>query len=79
MNGLISSGLKSPRVFVVSLVDCVLYAASDEILQLFVHGRAEEFKDKLIDSMGATLGIIMYGLLSKISSFTIIRYRNLDD
>ena len=37
---------------------CILYAVSDEIHQLFVPGRSCQFKDMMIDSLGALLGIL---------------------
>ena len=36
---------------------CLLYAASDEIHQLFVPGRSGEVRDVMIDFSGAALGI----------------------
>ena len=47
VNGLISWGIAT------------LYAASDEIHQLFVPGRSGEFKDVCIDSAGALVGVII--------------------
>lgn len=41
----------------LSLIFCFLYACSDEIHQIFVPGRSCEWKDILIDSTGALLGI----------------------
>lgn len=38
----------------------LLYAASDEIHQLFVPGRVASIKDFLIDSMGIFLAILIY-------------------
>lgn len=43
-----------------------VYAASDEIHQLFVPGRAGRFSDVCIDSAGALLGIIVFVLLVKL-------------
>ena len=38
----------------------LVYAASDEIHQLYVPGRAGQFRDVLIDSAGVLLGICIY-------------------
>ncbi len=38
---------------------CLLYAASDEIHQLFVPGRSGEVRDVMIDFSGAVLGIAL--------------------
>lgn len=40
-----------------------VYAATDEIHQLFVPGRAGKFSDVCIDSAGAILGIVVFVLL----------------
>ena len=45
------------HVFLVSLCWSSLYAAIDEIHQLFVSGRAGQLQDWLIDTTGALLGI----------------------
>lgn len=38
---------------------CLLYAASDEIHQLFIPGRSGEVRDVIIDFSGAALGIAL--------------------
>ena len=46
-----------------------VYAASDEIHQLFVVGRAGRFTDVCIDGVGACLGILVFVLLVRIVRF----------
>jgi VanZ family protein len=53
------SSLKGPKVFIISLLICVLYAISDEVHQLFVPGRGPGVADVLIDSMGALVGVFV--------------------
>lgn len=43
----------------ISCTVCLLYAASDEIHQLFVPGRSGEVRDVMIDFSGAVLGILL--------------------
>lgn len=50
----------------LALLICVLYAISDEVHQLFVPGRGAQVKDVLIDSAGASVGIVGYLLLSRL-------------
>ena len=50
-------GLNGKKAFFTALIVCVLYAATDEVHQLFVAGRSGEVKDVLIDSTGALFGI----------------------
>ncbi len=46
---------------------CIIYAMTDEWHQMFVPGRAAEWKDVLVDSTGALTGIlIMLGLMLTI-------------
>ena len=46
-----------------------VYAATDEIHQLFVVGRAGRFTDVCIDGLGACLGILVFVLLVRIVRF----------
>lgn len=52
--------------FYLPLIPCALYAASDEIHQIFVPGRAFEVFDISIDSCGSLTGILVFILLSFI-------------
>lgn len=57
---------QDPRLlvsFLFSWLICILYAASDEIHQLFVAGRSGEFKDVLLDSCGSLCGLLAAVLL----------------
>lgn len=51
---------------VISFIISALYAVSDEIHQLFVDGRAFQFSDMAIDSLGAASGIIVLIILIKL-------------
>ena len=42
---------------------CILYAATDEIHQLFVPGREGRFLDVCIDSIGSLIGILLFMLV----------------
>ena len=44
----------------------VIYAASDEVHQLFVPGRSGQITDVMIDSAGVILGIFIFGLYRRI-------------
>ena len=47
----------------ISLLVCLLYAASDEVHQLFVSGRSGQISDVVLDFCGAILGaFIFYGV-----------------
>lgn len=50
----------------LALLICVLYAISDEIHQHFVPGRGAQVKDVLIDSAGASVGIVGYLVLNRL-------------
>jgi VanZ family protein len=65
MNAFRKSGVKRLRVFIFSLMFCILYAVSDEVHQLFVPGRGAQVTDVFIDSLGSFVGIGMYGVIGK--------------
>ncbi|MCT4607005.1 MAG: VanZ family protein [Marinisporobacter sp.] len=71
MNGFRVSGSIGFRGSVLSLVFCIAYAISDEVHQLFVAGRGGQVMDVLIDSAGASVGILMYLMLSRIKKKVI--------
>lgn len=49
---------------------CVLVATLDEILQLFVNGRAGRMLDVLIDGFGAIVGILLvYFIVSRVRRY----------
>lgn len=54
------------KTFLITLSFCAVYAASDEIHQIFVPGRGPGVKDVLIDTSGALFGItaVMLALLA---------------
>ena len=56
---------KSLTVFCIAIP----YAASDELHQLFVPGRAGRISDVLIDSAGAVLGLFLFLGVKKCISF----------
>lgn len=65
INALRRNGTKGYKRIVFALPICILYAASDEIHQIFVPGRAAQVKDVFIDSAGASVGILMYWVISR--------------
>lgn len=62
----VKNGIKGYKAFTLSLAICFIYAASDEIHQLFVPGRGCQFKDVMIDSAGAFVGITFHKMLINI-------------
>jgi VanZ family protein len=55
------NGHKTIRFKVIlTMVICILYAASDEFHQIFVSGRGPKITDVFIDSCGAALGTGIY-------------------
>lgn len=56
----VSVGFKKSNIYLLSFVLGVLYAISDEIHQYFVPGRFFSIVDILIDSIGVTVGIVLW-------------------
>ena len=57
--------LNNKKVFILSLLFCIIYACSDEIHQLFIFGRSGEVRDVFIDSFGSLLGIFVVSKILK--------------
>lgn len=73
INALKLNGLRSFKLIILTLIICVLYAASDEFHQVFIPGRSGEIKDVLIDSSGSTFGIICYLFVHKLIRFKKVK------
>jgi len=56
---------KGKKIVFVAGVCCLLFAISDETLQLFIYGRGAQVSDVLIDISGASLGILYVYLKRK--------------
>lgn len=63
LNILNDYNLKYKYVTVVLL--CFIFALTDEFHQMFIIGRTAQFKDVLIDTFGAAIGISLYYLKIK--------------
>lgn len=60
------------RLWLWSLLGCMLYAVSDELHQLLSSGRSCELRDVLIDSTGSLVGIVLVSLI-----ICTVRYRRM--
>ncbi len=49
----------------LGIIICLLYAASDEIHQLFVYGRSGQVTDVLIDTVGSLMAITLFYIFKK--------------
>ena len=56
---------KIKKIFIVSILLCILYSCTDEIHQLFVSGRSGSIIDVMIDCIGIILGTFVYKLFKK--------------
>ena len=57
---------KIKKIYISSILFCIIYACSDEFHQLFISGRSGTIIDVLIDSIGIILGIFIYKLFKKL-------------
>lgn len=57
------------KKMLLAILATVLYAASDEIHQLFVAGRSGRVTDVMIDSAGAILGVLIFAGVGKCIIF----------
>jgi VanZ family protein len=51
--------VKEWKIIILAVICCLLFAISDETLQLFIYGRGAQLTDVLIDIAGESLGIII--------------------
>ena len=49
-------------VILISIIFCFIYACSDEYHQTFINGRTGQFIDVIIDTIGASVGSIIYSI-----------------
>lgn len=59
-NGLMQNNMSKPKMILLALLICVLYAISDEIHQLYIPGRSGQVSDVLLDSAGGLVGVLFY-------------------
>ena len=60
------SGVDTYKSIAWAISICIIYAAIDKIHQIFVPGRGAQFKDIIIDSAGAVVGIGIYLAVGRI-------------
>lgn len=65
-----SPSISIPSKIVLSLLIALLYAAGDEIHQLFIDGRAGSLRDVFIDSCGALCGCTLFAWASSRRKYT---------
>lgn len=65
--------LAEVRKSIIAIVLAMIYAASDEIHQLFVRGRAGSVRDVIIDSAGAVIGVLVLLGVKRCISFLCSR------
>ena len=58
--------LDKKKIIIYSILFCLFYAITDEIHQIFIEGRSCELRDILIDTCGATVGMLVVMLLIKL-------------
>lgn len=59
-------GVNNKKAIVYTAIFGMIYAASDEIHQLFVNGRSGRIEDVIIDSIGIFTGITVYLFMKQV-------------
>ena len=62
LNALTKTNIKNK--YFLTLIICFIYALTDEYHQTFITGRTGQFIDVIIDTLGSSLGIIIYRKLT---------------
>lgn len=60
------TSIQDIRNAILTFIICTLYAASDELHQAFVPGRAGQWQDFLVDIAGIILAVMVYQLITSI-------------
>lgn len=68
-NALFNKKTSSINVLLHAILIVCLYAISDEIHQLFIMGRSGEIRDVLIDTIGGSVGSLLYYFYTKLKYF----------
>ncbi len=63
---LVKSRVRDIGSMVVTFLICAVYAASDEIHQAYVPGRASDWVDFLVDMAGVIIGIVLFHVISAL-------------
>lgn len=63
---LVKSRVRDICSMIVTFLICAVYAASDEIHQAYVPGRAGDWVDFLVDIAGAIIGIVLFHAVSAL-------------
>ena len=50
-------------IILISILLCFIYAITDEFHQTFITGRTGQFSDVIIDTIGASVGSIIYSIV----------------
>ena len=55
------------RIYICTILFCVIYSCTDEIHQLFIPGREGKLIDCFIDTLGSSIGLIFIFLKQKLN------------
>lgn len=53
------------KIYSITILFCFIYACTDEYHQTFILGRTGQLKDVLIDTLGATIGCLIFYTINK--------------
>ena len=53
------------KYLIICILFCLIYSISDEVHQIYVLGRSCRIKDVIIDTIGSSIGVIIYYLIYK--------------
>ena len=62
---LTSYNISNIKKYIIALIICIIFASTDEMHQLFINGRYGDYKDVLIDTIGSSIGLIIYTIVTK--------------
>ena len=65
LNVLKDYNVVNTKIVIITILFCFSFAISDEVHQLFIQNRSGKITDILIDTLGSSIGVIIYYLILK--------------
>ena len=65
LNVLKDYNVVNTKIVIITILFCFSFAISDEVHQLFIQNRSGKITDILIDTLGSSIGVLMYYLYLK--------------
>ena len=73
LNVLKDYNIINTKLVIITILFCFSFAISDEVHQLFIQNRSGKITDILIDTLGSSIGVIIYYLILKRKKYKSVK------